>query len=362
MLHARNNRSACQVASCSVKAVLPMSRNDPPRPHLPRSALDKWDACKGCMAGLPCEKALMCVLGGNFEFRKPEPMMHAWPWTDRITKMMCYTHRNTCALRDCDYLHEYHGQLCTGRSLHFQFIRTRRSIQRRVAGLLGPQVRAAELPACSPFEMYPNPSELLDRCDFWKAILEDCQYIGMQERLLYLNEWEKTLLSGDNRWDPPDALPMTEVVRCATALKSNIAHYRADCVELKAIFNKCRLQLSSMRCAADSDLMHRENMPELLQRMPASYWLARHHIASMRESRLFASVKYTITNGMHFNWTLFEMLRAGMPPWITFHLVLLARLWPKARIAAHPTRERFGIQRYKYIDDETPEDEESELE
>jgi len=332
-----------------------MARVGPERPGLPDDAKRMWDSCPTCHAGFPCERAYSAVLSDRFELRLPDPMAHAWPWTDRVTKMMCYAHRNTCALRDCMYLHEYRGQLCLGKDLHVQFIRMRRGIQRLVAGHLSSTVNALEIPAPPLLEAWATQCSLLDQCDFWQAILEDCQYIGMLERILYLDEWQKQLLSGESRWQPPANIQMPNVVRCVNELRSNIQRYKEDCIGMKDIFFQCRLKLSGIRSWPGHTIWDEVSGP--IKSMPASYWLARHHIACMRESRMFASNSSTITSGMHWDRRLFCRCRSGMPAWNTFHLGLLSVVWPLVRKPGHLKTERYGILKYFALPDEDEENE-----
>jgi hypothetical protein len=95
--------------------------------------------------------------------------------------------------------------------------------------------------------------------------------------------------------------------------------------------------------------MDREHLPPLLQEMPVSYWLARHHIAQMRESRLYPSRTFSITSGMHFNATLWKTARAGMHGWRTFHGGMLWRLWPKVRKNGYPDDLCEGVDQYNLL-------------
>ena len=328
-----------------------MSRDAPPQNPLPPDALEKWNACPACQIGLPCEKALKCILSGTYEFRKQDHWMHAWPWVDRVTRMMCYAHRDTCTLRDCEYLHEYHGHLCTGSHLHLQFIRTRRAMQRRIAGCWRSQVRAYEPEPPDTLSMFPDQSVLLDRCDMWRAILEDCQYLGMTERLMYLDDWTHTLtMMGEDRWKPLEHLPMTHVLECVRAWETNVAQYRSDILDMHGLFLQFRNGLSLQRSTGHAG-MFRTNLPPVMASMPVSYWLARHHHSQLRESRLFPNLQYTVTNGQHFHYSLWLKARATMLIWPPFHFILLDRMWPHVRRVEYLNEECIGTEILERLED-----------
>lgn len=229
-------------------------------------------------------------------------------------------------------------------------------MQRRIAGVWRSQVRAYEPDPPDTLSMFPDQSLLLDRCDLWRAILEDCQYLGMTERLMYLDDWTTTLVKmSDDRWKPLEGMPMPHVIECVLAWKINIAHYRADVLDMHELFRKTRYGLSFKRSSGHAG-MFRDNLPPVLASMPVSYWLGRYHLAQLRESRLFPNLRYTITNGQHFNYALWLKARACMLIWAPFHYILMDRLWPHVRRAEYLDDEAAGTAILERLSDYDSDD------
>ena len=150
---------------------------------------------------------------------------------------------------------------------------------------------------------------------------------------------------------------MPHVTKCVLQWKINIAHYRADVLDMHELFRKTRYGLSLKRASGHAG-MFRENLPPVLASMPVSYWLARYSLSQLRESRLFPNLRYTITNGQHFNYALWMKARSSMLIWAPFHYILLDRLWPIVRRAEYLEDERIGteiLERLTDYDSDEPE-------
>jgi len=269
-----------------------------------------------------------------------EPEYEHWPYHMCVTHQMCYTMNQTCCLRGCPFLHEYHGSLLTGESLHRRFVQSRRCLQRLVAGQPFDMLALFDAHlaprTCGPQE----PWQHMYSSDFVEAILEDAQFLGMQERVTFLEDWKALLFPRGSIWAIPVEFCMPCLQRCMRKALQDLSAAVPTTQRMSVIFATAQRTMAFNRLRLNSTGRRPPKYPAAGSEISASRWLANTHLAELRASRIYRNQAFSVTSGMHFNYFLWQRIRHTMPAWRVFHIELLADLWPALELA-HPDAEDY---------------------
>lgn len=251
-----------------------------------------------------------------------------WPYHLCVTNQMCYTMTQTCCLRGCPFLHEYHGKLLTGEMLHRRFVQARRCIQRLVAGQPFDMLAYFDSNIAPGIRGPQEPWEHVYSSDFVAAIIEDAQYLGMQERVTFLEDWKALLFPRGGVWAVPPEFALPTLQSCLQNALHALTTAVHQTLKMSEFFASAQRAVGSNRLRMNSRGRRPLNYPAAGHEMSAGRWLANAHLGELRAARIYRNQAFSVTPGMHFNYFLWQRIRHTMPAWRVFHIELLADLWP----------------------------------